>query len=632
MFEIQIPNKPFVSIAELNEVINQCSAVSDELIQIRFSSNVDRIDLAFLGGLYLYYKDNLKRFTLVGNGPDNQVFSELTHISEIKQTLAQITLLYNDIDWISIKGLSYKPEEALISPLFAPILYIDDKTLTEFFREDATTNVEDLRKKYVGALISDDNEVARTYFAEVPDGHILRRLMKNNAMHSFVYTVLHSIEKPFIKSDGLQESIDLINNIWNFTEEYVAGLYELAKNIVYHSRTKKGIISISSYGTEQKGTRDLETYVFDYGDCGIIPTMIKKLDLAIEEDYKDSKVLNDHYTLKDFFAPGQTRRLYRQIRRGMAHIGLIHFISLMKSNDGQFCISSWGTDQSRDFYGSVESDNVLKSGTFFHFSLPIVRKTAITGVPIVKTGEGFTKDSLAAIPKVLDLRKRIKTIHLEGEVIDTRIDEQNLMNQVSFDDKGVDYYAIDFNSIKITSSSLLRILASLSELTTKSIIVYNVDTSVYSMMVRSNDTYFRSIQNPEGLDTIPYWIKDRAILVYCYHKMPTTDSAGKESSEIHSVYFADLLYGDSFDHFKHINQTIQASFPNLFSITKEETPPLTDANVSDQEEKEEGIDINGTVSPFFYKLSLLPFDLVLSNKNGSSLFEEYLMTAVNKSM
>ena len=91
MFEIQIQNKPFVSIAELNEVINQCSAVSDELIQIRFSSNVDRIDLAFLGGLYLYYKDNLKRFTLVGNGSDNQVFSELTHISEIKQTLAQIT-------------------------------------------------------------------------------------------------------------------------------------------------------------------------------------------------------------------------------------------------------------------------------------------------------------------------------------------------------------------------------------------------------------------------------------------------------------------------------------------------------------------------------------------------------------
>ena len=53
------------------------------------------------------------------------------------------------------------------------------------------------------------------------------------------------------------------------------GLHELAKNIVEHSDTKQGMITIRVYEDKEIQDREysdkvLETHVFDYGDIGIV--------------------------------------------------------------------------------------------------------------------------------------------------------------------------------------------------------------------------------------------------------------------------------------------------------------------------------------------------------------------------
>lgn len=619
MAEYPIDNYSFVSIKELNDVLDLCSDLNNTFVVLRFLKSVERIDVAFIAGLYLLYREHNVSFGLLGSGKDNQVFSNKTHISEIKQALIRIQSIYDqDPGWISISGISFSSKDRFTTPLFAPVLFIDEKSLMRLFKykEDLKTEaIETLKDECItGLRSSQPNKIEKQFFSEIPENHIERRLYQNSPTHTFVYCIVHSIVKPFTNSSGLQQSIDRIENMWAFTKQYVDGLFELAKNIVYHSQSKKGVISIGSYKTAKKDSRNLETYVLDYGSKGIIPTMIQKLDLSIEEDRMDQKILMNDYKLVDFFAPGQSKRLTRQIRRDMAHIGLIHFISLVKANSGSFCISSFDSNQKRDFYGETREAIGLDYGTNFYFSLPIVRNKDIEGVQTNNDELSISRDSLAAMPKIIPIRERIKTIRLKEMDVVSRDDEQALIDQVSFNDASADYFAIDFERISISASGLLRVLAVFSESTQKSVIVFNVITDVYSEMVMSNDYYFRSVQVAEGFEAVPYWIKDRAVLVY-------------SRPQDERFYFCDLLFGDDQNAFLSTNRIIHNTFPNYCTVTSDLSAYLTD---SAKEEK--GYRTNGAVVPFFHQTTLLPFDLVLHNSNGNSLFDERLLMVIKKKM
>lgn len=623
MAEYSIDNSSFVSILELNEVVKLCSGLKDSFVSLRFKNNVERIDVAFIAGLYLFYRENNVGFGLLGNGRDNRVFSVLTHIAEIKQALMRIQSIYDqDPGWISIRGISFSSRDRFTTPLFAPVLFIDDKSLMLLFKnkENLTTAaIESLKEAYINGLKSKrPYTIEKQYYSEIIEDHIVLRLYQNSPVHTFVYCIIHSIVQPFTNSSGLKQSMERIENMWAFTKQYVDGLFELAKNIVYHSQSGIGVISIGSYKTAKKDSRNLETYVFDYGARGIIPTMIHKLDLSLDEDRRDQEILTNNYKLKDFFAPGQSKRLTRQIRRDMAHIGLIHFISLVKANSGTFSISSFDSNQERDYYGEEGKAIGLDFGTNFYFSLPIVRNEDIEGVQTTKDELSITRDSLAAMPKIILIRERIKTIRLEAMDVVSRDDEQTLINQVSFNDANVDYYAIDFERINISASGLLRVLAVFSESTQKSVIVFNVITDVYSAMVMSNDYYFRSVQAAEGFEQVPYWIKDRAVLVY-------------SRPQDKMFYFCDLLFGDDQTSFLCTNKIIHNTFPNYCTVTSDLSTNLAE---SDKDEKG-NIQVsrtNGAVIPFFHQTTLLPFDLVLRNSNGNSLFDERLLMVIKKKM
>ncbi len=610
---ISINNRSFVSISELNQVLVSCLGTEDQFAEIQFTNNVERIDVAFIGGLFLFYRETSVRLHLKGREKDGKVFHSLRYTAEVKQLLAQFVLLYQvDSKWIRIEGLLSNHSDLFRTALFSPIIFVDENTLDSFFLTNNNSYFSILQREYSQSLVNGRNQLEKLYFSELTDNHILARLNENPPIYTFVYCILHSIERPFTNSGGLDDSLNRIEYLWALTNEYVSALYELAKNIVFHSSTQRGIISIGSYGTKELNSRELETYVFDFGKQGIIPTLYRKLDLSLEEDRQDKDIIGNGYTLKDFFAPGKSRRLFRQIRRGMAHLGLIHFISLIETNSGGYGISTEGLSGVREYYGNTEySDHFLKVGTNFYFSLHVKKKEEIVGINVSDpTAAALPKESLAAMPRVFEIRKDIETVVLKQMDVKSRDDEQAVVDQVSFSNENKHYYAIDFSLVTaLTAPSLLRILALLSERTYKNVIVFNISTKLYSRMVISNDTYFRSNQVAKELNgRVPFWIKDRAILVY---------SREKEGDP----YFADILYGDDQSSFLHLNRIIHNTFPNYCTIAIENYPTEAGDN---------NVVFNNAVNPFFRQSSLLPFDIVICNSSGSRLFDDNLTMLVNK--
>ena len=64
-----------------------------------------------------------------------------------------------------------------------------------------------------------------------------------------------------------------MEKIWQFTKEYVRGLYELAKNIIEHSTTKQGMITLRAYSGQPQLDTDLAdsmlgTFFLSYDQSG----------------------------------------------------------------------------------------------------------------------------------------------------------------------------------------------------------------------------------------------------------------------------------------------------------------------------------------------------------------------------
>jgi hypothetical protein len=170
-------------------------------------------------------------------------------------------------------------------------------------------------------------------------------------------------------------------------------------------------------------------------------------------------------------------------------------------------------------------------------------------------------------------------------------------------DDGIQYYAIDFEDVDMSSNSMLRVLAMLSEMTEKGIIVFNVDADIFTGMISNNAAYFESFRT--NYTKVPYWVKDRAILVY-----------SKRKDE--GFYFADVLYGDNERFFQSVNRLINKTFPNCCTIMSG-IKPMTPYSPFAPELK-----------AFFRQSTLLPFDLVIENKDGEPLFLTNLRTIINK--
>lgn len=599
-----------ISVKEMNDILRMCTSGFGEECEVHFLRPVERIEIAFIGGLFLLHKEKKHRFILYGVGENDAIFSRYEHSGETIQAIAQIRF-FSEIysinpDWISIKGIIEPTnQDIFITPKFAPVFFINKDLLVSFFLEYRDQTIDQLRSRYVSNLTKNLNSLGEMYFREKHENHIISILGTNPPVYAFVYCILHRIEQPFVRCSSLEEAKERILSLFSFTRQYVAGLLELAKNIVEHGETGQGIITIGSYAADDdKSERIVEASVFDLGNCGIVPTMFKKLRSDVQEDVQDREVIKSGYSLMDFFVPGQSKRLVRQIRREMAHLGLIHFVSLIKSNSGRCCLSSGGMMGLRDFYSIDCEDKTFCQGTSYYFSLPVRKGSRLDDFTPAIPSNSVTNDYLKVMPVVLGYREKIRTIQLPHLNVVNREDETKIIEAVSFD-SNERVFAIDFEGVTISATGLLRVLASFSERTNNHIIVYNIDSEVYSDMIDSNCVYFDSMND---VKETPFWIKGKAILVYSKLKG-------------HSFYFADLLYGSSTSDFVNVNVIINNTFPNYCSIT------------SDYHEiQDSGIEETSPVRFFFGKSTLLPFDLLIQNQNGEPLFYTNLEMLINKDL
>ena len=659
-----LDNDAFVSIPELNKVLESSKDTVWEEVNIFFQNPVDRFDIAFIGGLFLLHKTEGKRFILSGDNTAG-VYGESHHTAELMQYLAQIQELYGSKkvggeDWIRIQksnpnrtylspsDLSKDEVNLLYTPKFAPIFYIDSTTLQEFFSNRKGSRMSVLKKKYVDILQTQKKTnvgVRNKYYETYANNQILKFFKGEPPIYAFVYCLVHTIANPFQSSRDLDEVKGYIESLIAFTKRYVAGIYELAKNIVEHIDEGKGIITVGSYAIDKDPGRNVEAFVFDYGSTGIVQTMKAELTAEIEAikadckpvpvDFKeDLKILEDQFELKDFLEPGPSKRLFRQIRREMAHLGLMHFVSLIRSNEGNCHISSLKNDGSRDSYPILhnQKDDVaakvlrgksIDFGTNYYFSLPVSRGKELQGGQVIADDIRVTKEVAAAMSEIFRIKGEIKCIRVrnkysdyeEGKdekekIISSREDEYELesiikeeMGDGAWTDDGIRYCAIDFAGVDMSSNSMLRVFAMLSEMTEKGIVVFNVDADKFIDMITNNALYFESFRN--DYQRVPYWVKDRAILVY-----------SKQKNE--GFYFADMLFGDSEESFQRVNRTINKTFPNcctIMSNPRQMSPNFPSASAA---------------NTFFRQSTLLPFDLVIENMDGEPLFFTNLRTLINK--
>lgn len=662
---LSIENKATVSVEELNQILMQLPE-REGVVEFEFGDSVKMIDIVFFGGLFLLNRMYGTRFIM--NKSNVALGSESFEISHY---LEQLKYLYYQnsnpeatFDFIEIPGI--KPSQLVTSSSFAPILYIDDTSINQIFSKESSGNpFGALKKKYYEALMKPRNLAEKAYL----ESRNVAQYYENAApIHIFIFKILFDKISPFVNSKGknIQHPEERTEELWKFTFDYVYGLHELAKNIVEHSTSKRGIITVRAYESpKKKGVASesdnlqvpleesdselfLQTHVFDYGKTGIIPTLAESTPRlaqetpGLEEFLKnDIETLAADYRLKDFIDPTSQGkpRLEHQTYRYMAHYGLMMFYELIRNNDGSILCESLQSDGKKDRYvsngsrASLQGRESIASGTSYYFELPfqphLFRSTPLRDV--LPAQRQSTKQNIEAIAKFyshkpqifdLDMREAIQAVsdrQTEGRLYEY---VRTKLSTDEFKAGQYSYVTINMDGVTLSASSLLRFLSYITEAIqqTPSLIVYNITSALCALMINNNETYFNYLKEKLGLAEIPYWFKGKGLLVYNYIR---------NSTDTDQFYFADLLCGKSEAEFNAVNRIIHDTYPNARTII-----------LNSKFEPKQTLDLKEIpfyLEPFFIHNFLQPFDLLLhalrkepGQQSEESLFLNNLRIVVNQ--
>jgi hypothetical protein len=142
-----------------------------------------------------------------------------------------------------------------------------------FFGDKENINIDKLKNKYIERFEISDfiNTGVKNYKHSVSkfveyEIEIKERLKKYSPIFSFIFIVA-SKNLSNKENQTFDRRKDYIEKLILFTQDYVRGLYELAKNIVEHSGQNEvkgeGMITIRAYSkSESDKTKILETHVF----------------------------------------------------------------------------------------------------------------------------------------------------------------------------------------------------------------------------------------------------------------------------------------------------------------------------------------------------------------------------------
>jgi hypothetical protein len=299
--------------------------------------------------------------------------------------------------------------------------------LYKHFHNDSDITLEIVKRdKY--QISSLYNENAFNFYKEVIDSSIFNDLLSKPPIYYFIYATLLSSDllPGNLSNDNKKDFIIRLSTLWNFTQQFVDGLNELAKNIQQHSFFRRGVITGRVYNgnrilelhngisgqnkifktysdlfVEKDGTilkSFFELNVIDNGKVGVIEKL--KSDLPTEDIFKEERedvelLEKGSINFDDFLNPSCAIILNHQAKRSTAHLGLLIFSKLIQENNG---LIRAGTQKLNN---STERDNVLwfpnieeteykndsyplcSMGTNYHILLPFDPDEIVTAtVPI----------------------------------------------------------------------------------------------------------------------------------------------------------------------------------------------------------------------------------------------------------
>jgi hypothetical protein len=670
-------NDNILSITELNNLLDgkqdrSFSGLRNGRRDFYLGKEIAWVDIAFVAGLLLFYEEEKNEkwrkidinYTMKEDKNKRNSFALRTYFRQYKK-------LYGT-DWNApfarFSYLSSQNDDGdLFSRQFAPILYITEKTIGPLFGKTTgdpdpifRSNLELVKKEY-DAVFDIDNFLKRftkttkstisTYRKEFVD-----KLNRSSPLFSFVFIVAAYNLVIAHKSDFkyFPTFKKYIEKLWQFTEDFVSGLYELAKNIVEHSGNiagkGQGMITIRAYydGEENEG-RVFKTHVFDYGRKGIIPTLIEDTDKKCKELdnlYKESNKLDkkrfkevlacyeaDQYRFRN--APYELRQfieahdLGQQLFRHTSHYGIDRLNRLIKSPiNGEIWVASQG-QCNRDYYGNDAAKYTLNEGTHYYLEIPFVaenfKNVALRAFHNPSTAALDNEDSMKTLLDMnseevsLDLlsnkynrllNNTLLIIKINGfEVSKANIDSiYEYLHHLYTLESETNIIAIDCQYKIKDSSILLRFLSTLTFAYDHSFIVYNVDYDIYREMLEDNKSFFESRKQA-------YWHESKGILLYI-----KTDK---------DFYFADLLFGEYKSDFQSINKIVSQTFPNTIAILEDLT------NLKELTNSDTGLTIpsnSNLFQLFLHEKYLYPFDAILKDKNGRPLFLSNVTTILNNNL
>ncbi len=657
-----------LSINELNLILDEKEDNPNlQEVYLDIKNDITKLDIVFIAGLFLIHKEYSIIFSMdiskvklewekdnpkKGKAKLIQYLAQIEHLTDVKFNyyLKIIDERDDEKKPIYLGGLA--KDKNLYSTSFAPVLFINEENFKGLFIDSLESKITDnlIQKYYTKVLekLNVNDKVLKDYkkgnglpekfqISNVQDKTLIDNYIKkiikiiddihlHSQVHLFVYEILIQKESAFNRITGanIKETPNFFTSLWAFTKEYVKGLKELAKNIIQHTESERGIITISAFSANYA----LETHVIDLNKKGIISTLRDKTSELNSDKNKDFlsadlTMLKSSYTVSDFLEPTPPKKLNQQLKRDIAHLGLLVFKKLVENNNGKIYLSSNSINSGkRDKYPkNGEKNQLLNCGTHFFFNLSFDENKfkPLKPVETLRTEQQATGETIGGLSRIIyfkllnektDNSKPSEIILLNYEIeedIKDRDDEDKLFEKIKtkIDSSNTSFFSVNLNFKKIEASSLFRFIAFIAMTdVNKNYILYNVDYDKYLDVLSQNETYFEVFKDND----IPYWNESKGILVYSY----------KSKNEI-PYNFADILFGKTEEDFLGINRIINHTFPNLITIANEEN------EISLKE-------IPTGITEFFHQQALLPFDIILPQNNENSLFDNNLKVALTKDL
>jgi hypothetical protein len=450
----------------------------------------------------------------------------------------------------------------------------------------------------------------------------------------------------------------------------VTGITELARNIIEHSTEKRGAITLRLYDHEQfRELVDLaeddlgsessqlnnanvvfDINVFDLGTKGVAESLFEfvqswaaeETDVGLKASLESDRdrLDNTETCLQDLLDPEAGVQLDHQAKRAVAHLGLQVFSSIVSDNNGVVRASTWkkGSPRTRETStvpsvpAQVADHRLVDMGTNYNVLLPVDAHREY-GIKLPGNFPIFTEATQIGIQQIESLfdvavekngvreprlgcgnqPQTISIFDVPSRPIENRDDEAIWWNEVrraipvSFHDAA--FRVLDMDGAKLSASQLFRFLGRFElEFPHDHLILSNLSNDLFLELKSINDEFVKRAQIRNH--AFPFWNLNAVTLIYSsVHR-----TVSGEDQHFHLV---DAMWGETVTHFVGINKVIRNTNFNSISLLRSEQEDL-------KGDRDELADLHARLRRFNIfenGMSLLPFDLLLTDSDGVSLFE-----------